>query len=54
MLQDEDESLEHAAALASPVKGLDSQRLTKVSSTRVSEFLAHANIVDLGLCQGFT
>jgi hypothetical protein len=52
-LQDEDDSLEHAAALASPVKGSDSRRLTKVSSTRISEIFAHANIVDLGSCQGF-
>ena len=52
-LQDEDKSLEHAAALASPVKGSDSRRLTKVRSTYVSEFLAHANIVDLGSCQSF-
>lgn len=52
-LRDEDESLEHAAALASPIKGSDSRRLTKVSSTRVSEFLAHTNTVDLGSCQGF-
>jgi hypothetical protein len=35
-LQDEDESLEQAAALASPVKGSDSQNLTKVSSMHVS------------------
>jgi hypothetical protein len=53
-LQNEDESLKHAAALASPVKGSDSQRLTKVSSTYVSQFLTHTNIVDLELYQGFT
>jgi len=35
-LQDEDESLEHAAALASPVKGSDSRKLTKVSSMCIS------------------
>ena len=35
-LQDEDESLEQAAALASPVKGSDSRNLTKVNSMRVS------------------
>src|SRR5260221_7177442 len=52
-LQDEDESLEHAAALASPLKGSDSRELTKVSSTRVSQFVAHINIVDLGSYQGF-
>jgi len=35
-LQDEDESLEHAAALASPIKGSDAQKLTKVSSIYIS------------------
>ena len=35
-LQDEDKSLEHAAALASPVKGSDSRKLTKVSSMYIS------------------
>ena len=35
-LQDEDESLERAAALASPVKGLESRNLTKVDSTYIS------------------
>jgi hypothetical protein len=35
-LQDEDESLEQVVALASPVKGSDSQNLTKVSSMHIS------------------
>jgi len=35
-LQDEDESLEHAAALASPIKGSDARKLTKVSSIYIS------------------
>jgi hypothetical protein len=35
-LQDEDESLERAAALASPVKGLESWNLTKVNSICIS------------------
>jgi hypothetical protein len=35
-LQDEDESLEQAVALASPVKGSDSRNLTKVNSMCVS------------------
>ena len=35
-LQDEDESLEQAAALASPIKGSDSRNLTKVNSMCVS------------------
>jgi hypothetical protein len=35
-LQDEDKSLEQAAALASPVKGSDSRNLTKVSSMHIS------------------
>jgi hypothetical protein len=35
-LQDEDESLERAAALASPVKGSESRNLTKVNSMRIS------------------
>ena len=39
-LQDEDESLEHAAALASPIKGSDSQKISKVNSMRVSESLS--------------
>src|SRR5260221_2738348 len=52
-LQDQDETLDHAAALASPLKGSDSRELTKVSSTRVSQFVAHINIVDLGSYQGF-
>jgi len=39
-LQDEDESLEHAAALASPIKGSDSRKISKVNSMRVSESLS--------------
>jgi len=35
-LHDEDESLEHAAALASPIKGSDVRELTKVSSMYIS------------------
>lgn len=35
-LQDEDESLERAAALASPIKGSESRNLTKVDSMRIS------------------
>lgn len=35
-LQDEDKLLEHAAALASPVKGSESRNLTKVNSMRIS------------------
>jgi len=35
-LQDEDESLKHAAALASPIKGSDAWKLTKVSSIYIS------------------
>lgn len=35
-LQDEDDSLERAAALASPLKGSESRALTKVNSFHVS------------------
>ena len=35
-LHDKDELLEHAAALASPIKGSDVQELTKVSSMYIS------------------
>jgi len=52
-LQDEDKLLECAVALTSPVKGLDSWMLAKVSSTCISQFLAHTNIVDPGSYQGF-
>jgi hypothetical protein len=34
-LQDEDESLERSAALASPLKGTDAQNIAKVNSMHV-------------------
>ena len=52
-LQDEDDSLERAVALTSPLKGSESRALTKVNSTHISLDPSLTNIVDLGLHQGF-